>query len=465
MIYLRTSIGVELRGEDMLISSLQSNFSGGVFTHFKRIADYRLREKEDVRREIAGFFRSSRLSKDNIVLGIPRRDFVMRYLDLPLEVADNLKQVVHYQVQSFEPTEEDRFYYDYVRLEGDSSKKRLSVLLVMVRKALLDDHLRFLLGLGIRPVTVIGSSMGLSNLFLKGRKDLKDKTFVMVDLGPSALELLALRDGAFVYSREVSKEDGQSWRDLILREIDEAASNLRLGPEGTLEKVILAGESSGAAHEEISAAVPDCELLKRSVQYTVPGENMPHLQEAASALGLAFTGMVRRPSIKMNLLPAELRIRQTRWAYVPAAVFGLAIIVLLIALGFHQMVQDRILIRKLDQEIQLLRAPVERVQSFRNQADALEKRIKTVEDLLRARDMNLEILQELTTILPPDTFLSTYRNQDGTIQLAGSSGSSSELIPKLEKSPLLKDVAQRGATFRDAQTGKDRFTFEAKLEK
>jgi general secretion pathway protein L len=167
----------------------------------------------------------------------------------------------------------------------------------------------------------------------------------------------------------------------------------------------------------------------------------------------------------MNLLPAELRIRQTRWAYVPAAVFGLAIIVLLIALGFHQMVQDRILIRKLDQEIQLLRAPVERVQSFRNQADALEKRIKTVEDLLRARDMNLEILQELTTILPPDTFLSTYRNQDGTIQLAGSSGSSSELIPKLEKSPLLKDVAQRGATFRDAQTGKDRFTFEAKLEK
>ena len=40
----------------------------------------------------------------------------------------------------------------------------------MVRKALLDNHLQFLLELGIRPVAVIGSSMGLSNIFLHGRK-------------------------------------------------------------------------------------------------------------------------------------------------------------------------------------------------------------------------------------------------------------------------------------------------------
>jgi hypothetical protein len=52
MIYLKTGIGIELRGEDMLIASLQSNFSGGTFTHFKRIAGYRLRAEGDVRNEI-----------------------------------------------------------------------------------------------------------------------------------------------------------------------------------------------------------------------------------------------------------------------------------------------------------------------------------------------------------------------------------------------------------------------------
>jgi len=465
MIYLKTSVGLELRGEDMLISSLQSNFSGGVFTHFKRVTNYRLREKEELRREINNFFKSNRLGRDNIVLGIPRRDIVLRHLDLPSEVADNLKQVIHYQVQSFEPTEEDRFYYDYALLDGNGTRKKLTVLLVMVRKALLDDHLRLLLGLGIRPIRVIGSSMGLSNIFLQSRKDMHGKTFILADLSSSALELLALRDGAFVYSREVPRESDQSWKDLILRETDEAASKMRLGSEGALEKIILAGESSEAAHEEMKIAVPDCVLLKNSIQFDIPGENKPHLQEAASALGLAFTGLVRRPSIRMNLLPAELRVRQTRWAYVPAIIFGLAIIGLLIALGFHRMAQNRILIRQLDQEIQLLKAPVERVQSLRNQADTLEQRLKSVEGLLGKRDMNLEILQELTTILPPDTFLSTYTYRDGTIQMGGSSGSSSELIPKLEKSPLLKDVVPKGPVFKDQQTGKDRFTLEAKLEK
>jgi Tfp pilus assembly protein PilN len=465
MIYLRTSIGIELRGEDMLISSLQSNFSGGTFTHFKRISDYGIRDKEELQREIQHFFKSNRLGKDNIVLGIPRKNIVLRYLDLPSEVADNLKEVVHYQVQSFEPTEEDRFYYDYVLLDGNGGKKRITVLLVMIKKALLDDRLQFLRGIGIRPVMVIGSSIGLSNIFLKNPSEGHGKTFILADLSSSSLELVALHHGAFVYSRIASKEADQNWKNLILREIDEATSKIRLGPDDTLEKIILAGESSGSAQEELKAEIPDCELLKSSLRFDVPAENARYVQEAVSSLGLAFTGMVRRPAIRMNLLPADLRIHQTRWAYLPAVLFGLAIIALLLALTFHEMVQDRKLIRKLDQEIQALKAPVERVQAYHRQADAVETRIKSIEDILGKRDMNLEVLQELTTKLPSDTFLTTYSNRNGTIQIAGSSGSSSNLIPELEKSPLLKDVTSRGPIFKDNRTGKDRFTFEAKLEK
>jgi Tfp pilus assembly protein PilN len=466
MIYLRTSIGIELRGEDMLICSLQSNLSGGVFTHFKRIADYRRRDQEDLRREINLFFKSRGLSKDTVVLGIPRTDVILRTLDLPSEVADDLKQVVHYQAQSFEPTEEDRFYHDYVLLDGDTSaKKRLTVLVVMVRKVLLDEYLALLRRVGIRPVSVLGSSMGLGNIFLQGRKGLRDKTFVLADLRPSALELVALRHGAFVYSREAPKQSNQNWKDLILREIDEAASKLRLGPEDTLEKIVLAGESSEPAYEETAASIPDCELLRNSLPLAMPVENRPHLQEAASALGLAFTGLMRRPAIRVNLLPAELRVRQKRWAYVPTAILGLAIVALFFALALHRAAQNRILIRTLDTEIQSLKAPVERTQSVQNRADELAKRIKSLEDILRSRDMNLEILQELTTTLPPDTFLTTYSYRDGTLQLAGSSGSSYDLIPKLEKSTLLKNVVIRGPVFKDVQTGKDRFNFEAKLEK
>jgi general secretion pathway protein L len=464
MIYFKTSIGIELRGEDILISSFQGSFSSGVFTHFKRITNYRLYDKEDLQREVNQFFKSHRLSKDCIVLGIPRRDIVLRYLDLPSEVADNLKQAVYYQVQSFEPTEESSFYYDYVQLGSQAPSKKLTILLAMIRKASLDEHLQLLRGFGIRPSSVIGSSMGLANLFLQNHKDLNDKTFVLVDLGASAFELLAVRNGAFAYSREVPREGDQRWSDLVLCEASEAASKMRLEPDSALEKVVLAGESSESAFEQIRAQIPDCELLSDSIRFAMTDETKRCIQEAASAMGLAYTGMIRRPLIKMNLLPSDLRIRQTRWAYVPMAILGLAIIALLFAWGFHDVVQNRKLIKRLDRIIESNNAPVERVKSLRIQAGALETKVKSFEDLVRKKDMNLEILQELTVILPMDTYLNNYVNREGTIQLVGISGSSADLIQKLDKSPFFKDVQAR-APFREIQPGKDQFNIEAKLEK
>lgn len=465
MIYLRTGIGIEFREDDLLLASLQSNFSGGVFTHFKRIADYRLRTQEDLRHEVSHFFRNNRLSKDSIVLGIPRKDMVLRYLDLPSEVADNLKQVIHYQVQTFEPTEEDSFYYDYEILNEQPGQKRLFVLLIMVRKSLLDEHLRLLRNLDIRPTTVIGSSMGLANLYLQNQKDLQDKTFLLADMGKTSMELFALRHGKFVYSRETPKDANSYWKDLLLDEVNEAISKMRLDPEGSLENIVLVGEASEFALEDIKTGIPDCELLKKSFQFSIPGEYRVYLQEAACCIGLAYTGIARNPSIKVNLLPTELKSRQTFWAYITAAMLGVIILLLIIGLGLHQTVQNSLLLSQLEQVKKMLNVPAQKARELRAQGETLEARTKLIESLLKNKDRNLEILKELTTILPEDTYLQSYSNRDGIIQLNGFSGSSSDLAIKLEKSPLLKDVVQKGIISKDLGSGKDRFTFEAKLEK
>ena len=116
------------------------------------------------------FSRGKRLGRENIVLGIPRQDAIIRHLDLPREVADNLKQVVLYQVQAFEPTEEEKFYFDYASLSGKEAT-RLLVLVVMIRKSVLDGYLETLRGFGLRPLSVMVSSIALANLFLQTQTD------------------------------------------------------------------------------------------------------------------------------------------------------------------------------------------------------------------------------------------------------------------------------------------------------
>ena len=465
MIYLRSSVGVEIRQEDLLISCLQSNFSAGVFTHFKRIVNFRQRDREGVRTEIDQFFKSHRLDRSNVVLGIPRSDSIIRHLDLPVEVADNLKQVVLYQVQSFEPTEEEKFYYDYAQLNSNQGAKRLLVLLVMIKKSVLDANLEVLRELGIKPTSVTSNSVALSNLFLQDHREVLKKTFILAQLTPSGIEIIALRDGGLAYSRETSKHDSTNWKDLLLREVEEATGKVRMGPDDTIEKFVLAGDDAEAARQALSEEIPDCELIGSAVRFEMPPENKGHLQEAATSLGLAYSGLIRRPPMRLNLLPQELRIQQTRWAYVPSIIFGLVIISLLAGLWLRPIFQEKNLAMKLDQETLSLKPRVERVQAVRSQAKALQQRIDFLEGLLHKRDMNLEILQELTTLLPSDTFLYVYQNRDGGLQLNGASPSAPDLIPKLDASPLLKDVVQRGTIFRDQQTGKDRFIFEAKVER
>ncbi len=465
MIYVRNSVGVEIRGQDLVISCLQSNLSAGAFTHFRRIPQYRQRDHAEVQRDLDQFFRESRANRENITLGLPRGDVVVRYLELPSEVSDNLKQVVSYQVQSYEPTEEEKYYYDFTPLKQGEGSKRIQVLLVMVKRAILDDHLMSLKGVGLRPACVTVGSFGLVNLFLRGQKGSNGSAAMLMDLAADRLEVLALRGGRLLHTHESRKAPEAAWRDVVIRELEVAAEAVKMGPEDSIDHLVLAGEHAESARDELREAIPDCESVGKHVRLEMSAQNLSHLQEAAASVGLALGGLVRRPSIKLNLLPQEMRFRQTRWAYIPSLILGAIIVILLGALALRGTVQERYLVRKLQRETDTLRGRVESVQKLRAEMKRLEAETKYNQDLLQRRDMNLESLRELTAILPNDTFLSVYSNKDGTIQISGSSAAAPDLIPKLEKSPLFKDVQQRGQVFRDAQTGKDRFIFEMKLEK
>jgi hypothetical protein len=465
VIYLKNSVGIEIRRDDLLISCLRSNFAGGVFTSFMRVPGYLQRDRAEVRGEIDKFFKRERLSRENIVLGMPRQDVIFRHLDLPKEVEDNLKQVILYQVQSFEPTEEEKLYYDFVLLSNGNAGKKLHVLLMMIRKSILESHLQIMNQLDLRPAAVTAGSVALANMFLGTQHAGRDKTYLLADLKSEGFELVLLRGGAIVYAREAVRQGEISWRQQLLHEMESAVGKVRLDSDENIEGIVMAGEESEKVWQEIQAEIPGCELIGGRLRFEMPPGNKAVLQEAATSLGLAYVGISHRLPMKLNLLPYEYRVHQKRWAYVPTIILGLCILVVLAGLGLHQLFQQRILIRKLDQEYQSLKGPVARIQSLRTRADNLEKQIVFIESLLNRRDYNLEIMQELTTLLPSDSFLKFYRNLDGALTIQGNSASPPDLLPKLEKSPYLKEVVQSGAIFRDIQTGKDTFTFVAKCEK
>jgi general secretion pathway protein L len=71
------------------------------------------------------------------------------------------------------------------------------------------------------------------------------------------------------------------------------------------------------------------------------------------------------------------------------------------------------------------------------------------------------LLNDLTALLPDDTWLERMNFSRGEVSLAGQSGRAAKLVEILQGSKLLRDPALSGPIQPDARSGKDRFNITA----
>ena len=85
----------------------------------------------------------------------------------------------------------------------------------------------------------------------------------------------------------------------------------------------------------------------------------------------------------------------------------------------------------------------------------LEKRRQTVR--------LVDILNELTVLLPDNAYLEQFSLRNGQAELRGQSGEATALISVLEESELLADVTFRSPVVKDNRSGLDRFVISARV--
>jgi general secretion pathway protein L len=101
-------------------------------------------------------------------------------------------------------------------------------------------------------------------------------------------------------------------------------------------------------------------------------------------------------------------------------------------------------------------------------ADALER---SHAEVLALRERKLAypiftaVLDELTRRMPDDTYLQRLEVRDGRVRLFGISAAASNLIGRLEESPLLESVRFESSVTRDAASGRERFSIVADLSR
>ena len=78
--------------------------------------------------------------------------------------------------------------------------------------------------------------------------------------------------------------------------------------------------------------------------------------------------------------------------------------------------------------------------------------------------MALNVVKELTTLLPSTVWLTRARVTETTVEIEGYAGTATELLTRLEQSKLFKKAEFTSPTIRDARTNSDRFVIKMELE-
>ena len=195
----------------------------------------------------------------------------------------------------------------------------------------------------------------------------------------------------------------------------------------------------------------------------IPLENArPESRVSFGAISVAMTAL-KRSAFGANVIPPELRFRRSRLQLIPTYVLIVLISLLGITLLMREPYQYTMHAALIEQEINRVAPDARQASTDQAELNRLSEKYRALSGHFQSRDLNLESLRELSRILPPAAWLTSYTYQDSGLAISGQAESASEIQRVLEDSTLFKDVQFTSSVTRDAN-GKDKFSLKASIE-
>jgi len=185
--------------------------------------------------------------------------------------------------------------------------------------------------------------------------------------------------------------------------------------------------------------------------------------ELIPAFGLALKGLGQVP-LQINLLPDELRKKPGKLGYYMMSSLALLLILSALGMGGSYLWRQHTAMKALNAEMKILTKAVAEIEDMQTRIRELESRINRIQALKQGYIPVVDIIRELTGIIPETAWVQDFSFSEQGIQINGFADSTSNLIGILEASPMFENVSFLSAIVKDRE-GKERFSIGLKTEK
>jgi len=459
MLNMGTAAGIQILPDKLVLVNVRKGFQDFTVKQAAVLEDFRESSVADMRSSLRQQIQDGTVKRDSLVLGLPAEEVTLRLIELPIEVEENLEQVVRFQVEKFEPSEEEGSYYDYVVLSRDEAQKKIMLQIAMVRQSLLDGYLSLLKDLGLYPTAVRLSSLALHQILAIHKNGFpKKEPVVILDVNPGSVEIVLVVSAERFFAEKLDIPAEKLSADAIIRELYEFVSGLPLKTEG-IARIYTAGTLGGDLLEQLRQRFSDCESLAAKLK--VKGQlTRPEL---LTAIGLATTTLSKSRSAKINLIPPDQRVIERKPSLIPTFVLVALLLVMAVTAGTREYKQSSKFVGRIEAEVHKLEPQVNEVLALKKQVEEKQKELDEIRTLMRGEQQVLNVMKDLTERLPDDTYLQNLNIERGQVIIFGFSNSAGALIPALRASNHYKSVLPKYTT-KDPITKKEKFNIEAALK-
>ncbi len=197
---------------------------------------------------IAEAFKHAGIRTRRVATAVSGRSVIVRYINMVSMSDDDLKSALRYEADKYIPFELDEVILDCAKLEefseSDGAGKEMKVLLVAVKRNLIDEHVQLVQTLGLTPAVIDVDSFALGNAFELNslnspRVDDEEKVIALIDVGAVKTNINILKGNTSYFSREVYLA-GNDFTESISRRLgvdSSEAEQIKVQSEGRVEEV------------------------------------------------------------------------------------------------------------------------------------------------------------------------------------------------------------------------------------
>ena len=190
------------------IKALEVVDSGGIgLTGF---ASTKIGNQNETIYAIKEILRHANFKACRCVTSVSGRSVIVRYVTMAQMPEEDLRQAIKFEADKYIPFEVDEVIMDTQILEdtvGDSDQPEMKVLLVAVRKSLIEEHLALLQEAGVQSQIIDVDAFALGNAFeVRARSQgglPPEKVVALIDIGANKTNINILKGPVSYFTREV----------------------------------------------------------------------------------------------------------------------------------------------------------------------------------------------------------------------------------------------------------------------